>query len=94
MTFEQETSDTVYNNQVFSEKFKLMIHLFHSKLQRNRRNVIMANKENIKDFIEDNNILLNKIKKSIMREYRYEVSNFQVNVACSFFLRIKFSNFK
>lgn len=91
MMFEQEASETVYNKQVFSEKFKLMTHLFHSKLERNRRNVIMENNKDLKKFIADNKILLFNIKKSVMKEYHYEVTNFQVNVACSFFLNIKFA---
>jgi hypothetical protein len=91
MTFEQEANDTVYNKQIFSEKFKLMTHLFHSKLERNRRNVIMQNSKDLRKFISDNKTLLIKIKKSILKEYNYEVTNFQVNVACSFFLNIKFT---
>lgn len=91
MTFEQEANDTVYNKQIFSEKFKLMTHLFHSKLERNRRNVIMKNNKDLRKFISDNKTLLIKIKKSILKEYNYEVTNFQVNVACSFFLNIKFT---
>jgi|688.fasta_scaffold923185_2 hypothetical protein len=94
MMYNQDANDTVYDKQVFSEKFKLMTHLFHSKLERNRRNVIMNNKEDLKDFIQSNKVLLTKIKRSIKREYRYDISNFQVNVACSFFLRKKYQNQK
>ena len=91
MTFEQEANDTVYNRQIFSEKFKLMTHLFHSKLERNRRYVIINNNKDLRKFVSDNKTLLIKIKKSILKEYNYEVTNFQVNVACSFFLNIKFT---
>jgi hypothetical protein len=54
----------------------------------------MNNKEDLKDFIQSNKVLLTKIKRSIKREYRYDISNFQVNVACSFFLRKKYQNQK
>ena len=39
MKFEQDVSDTSYGTEEFTEKFRLMTHLVHSKLERNRKNV-------------------------------------------------------
>lgn len=89
MKFEQEVSDTTYGKEEFTEKFRLMTHLVHSKLERNRKNVNIEDVEVIKNFIKNNQILLTKINKSIYKEYNYKVSNFQVNVACCFFLNKK-----
>jgi len=89
MKFEQEVSDTSYGKEQFTEKFRLMTHLIHSKLERNRKNVDFKDMESLKNFIKNNFILLLKIRKSIYKEYNYKVSNFQVNVACCFFLNKK-----
>jgi len=89
MKFEQDVSDTNYGDKQFSDKFKLMTHLFHSKLERNRKNVNVEDTEYIRNFIKNNKVLLLKIKRSIFKEYDYKVSNFQVNVACCFFLNKK-----
>lgn len=89
MKFEQDVSDTTYGKEEFTEKFRLMTHLVHSKLERNRKNVNIEDVEVIKNFIKNNQILLTKINKSIYKEYNYKVSNFQVNVACCFFLNKK-----
>jgi hypothetical protein len=89
MKFEQEVSDTSYGKEQFTEKFRLMTHLIHSKLERNRKNVNFNDVESLKNFIKNNFILLLKIRKSIYKEYNYKVSNFQVNVACCFFLNKK-----
>lgn len=89
MKFEQDVNDTTYGDKQFSEKFRLMTHLFHSKLERNRKNANLEDIDSIKNFIKNNKNLLIKIKKSIFKEYNYKVSNFQVNVACCFFLNKK-----
>lgn len=89
MKFEEDVSDTTYGDKQFSEKFRLMTHLFHSKLERNRKNVNHEDIDSIKKFIKNNTTLLIKIKRSIFKEYDYKVSNFQVNVACCFFLNKK-----
>lgn len=89
MKFEQEVSDTTYGKEEFTEKFRLMTHLVHSKLERNRKNVNIEDTDSMKNFIKNNKVLLLKIKRSIFKEYDYKVSNFQVNVACCFFLNKK-----
>lgn len=89
MKFEQDVSDTSYGTEEFTEKFRLMTHLVHSKLERNRKNINIKDVESINNFIKNNLIILCKIKKSIYKEYNYKVSNFQVNVACCFFLNKK-----
>jgi hypothetical protein len=89
MKFEQEVSDTSYGKEQFTEKFRLMTHLIHSKLERNRKNVNIEDVESINNFIKNNLLILYKIKKSIYKEYDYKVSDFQVNVACCFFLNKK-----
>ena len=89
MKFEQEVSYTTYGKEEFTEKFRLMTHLVHSKLERNRKNVNIEDVESINNFIKNNLLILYKIKKSIYKEYDYKVSDFQVNVACCFFLNKK-----
>lgn len=89
MKFEQEANDTTYGNGQFSEKYRLMTHLFHSKLERNKSYVDYEDVSSIQKFIKNNSTLLLKIKKSIFREYDYKITNFQVNVACCFFLNKK-----
>lgn len=92
MKFEQEVSDTSYGKEQFTEKFRLMTHLVHSKLERNKNNVNNEDVESLKNFIKNNLILFSNIKKSIYKEYNYKVSDFQVNVACCFFLNKKLLN--
>ncbi len=89
MKFEQEVNDTTYGDGKFSEKYRLMTHLFHSKLERNKSNVNYEDVDSIQKFIKNNATLLLKIKRSIFREYDYKITNFQVNVACCFFLNKK-----
>lgn len=89
MKFEQEVSDTSYGKEKFTEKFRLMTHLTHSKLERNKKNVDFKDVESLKNFIKNNVILLSKIKRSIYKEYNYKISSFQVNVACCLFLNKK-----
>lgn len=89
MKFEQEVSDTTYGKEQFSEKYRLMTHLFHSKLERNRKNVNMEETQDMREFIKNNTVLFLKIKRSIFKEYEYKIKNFQVNVACCFFLNRK-----
>jgi hypothetical protein len=89
MKFEENVNDTSYGNEKFTEKYKLMTHLFHSKLERNKSHVNYEDVNSMQKFIKNNAQLLLKIKRSIFREYDYKITNFQVNVACCFFLNKK-----
>lgn len=72
-----------------TDKFKLMTHLFHSSLEMNRHLVVNNDSVRVKCFKEDNSELIEKIKKSIIDEYKYVLSNFQITMACYYFLKLK-----
>jgi uncharacterized protein YpuA (DUF1002 family) len=78
------------NRFVATDRFKLITHLFHSKLEMNRHSVILdpSNSVSIKKFKSDNKTLIKKITDNIINEYRYEIGEFQISIACSYFLNL------
>lgn len=92
--FEESLNDSTYGKNDFSEKYIIMTHLFHSRLQIKRKYVNMDETKDVKNFIKNNSSILRRIKKGIERDFFYEAKDFQVFIACSFFLNIDTKIFK